>query len=557
MVTQRLDQVATFGRKLLDAANPPPSRVQQQGIKSRRTQLGAYYANLEAYHEGQSAAFRDAWMRSRGFGSLPVNVRSISSIAPAVAQWWSDNLFGTAWTPDGLPTADGQANAIDYDNDTPEEVRLAVQQAITWGGNIIDSIRDACPKLGNGLIEIVEHVSEDGPRGNKVFPDYVHPANVVEVNFNERGDITSYRLAIPMTDDTGQPYLRGKLVTKTEIVTFRDEHEHSFDGVPSRQPNSFEFVPAAWIGHQPVEGGSYFGLPAIHYGMATVNAYQSQLSDIADYISRLVRQPVLLSTAEPKRMIEYLVAVKQSQMTDRSEGELVSQWHESKARSDRETINYQPAPKDTTATNVMSNLGLGDADPHIARTWEELETIFPEVVLDRKLLDQQQVTGPGARFLVSAVQTKLNRRASTYDRAIVKIGQMCCAIAGELIDQGAWGLPSQLTRQQQKFLPFDLRSYEQGDLDFGIQPRVLLKPTIGELADEATKLERLSTPMGLRHVGFSDDQIYGFDPDTGESLAPDPEFRPGILQGANDGTAAAAAIGDALSRSFNAGIVTP
>lgn len=553
MVTSALNGATTFGRKLLDAANPPASKAQQQGIRSRQSQLAAYYANLERYHEGQSAAFRDAWMRSRGFGALPVNVRSISSIAPAVAQWWSDNLFGTAWTPDGLPAANGHANAIDYDNDTPEEVRLAVQQAFTWGGNVLDAIRDATPKLGNTLIEIVEHVSEDGPQGNKVFPDYVHPAHVVEVSFNERGDLTQYWLAIPATDESGQAYLRGKLVTKTEIVTFRDEHEYSYDGVPARQENAFGFVPAAWIGHQPVEGGSYFGLPAIHYGLATANAYQAQLSDISDYIARLVRQPVLLSTSEPKKMLEYLTAVRTSSASS-DEDRLTAAWQETKARSDRETINYQPAPKDTTATNIMQNLGLGDAAPHIARTWSELETIFPEVVLDRKLLDQQQVTGPGARFLVNAVQTKLNRRAATYDRAIVKLGQMCCAVAGELIASGAWGLRSQLTRQQQKFAGFSLESFERGELDFGIEPRTLMRPTMGELADEAMKLEALRTAAGLRHVGYSDADIYGEDAN-GEPLAPNP--RPGILGERTTINDVAAAQGDALALAFTRGLNGP
>ena len=548
MVTAYLDRGATFGRKLLDAANPPPSKAQHQTIQARRSKLAAYYDNLAAYHEGQSGAFRDEWMRTRGFGPLPVNVRSISAIAPAVAQWWSDNLFGSAWTPDGLPATTGDANAIAYDRDTPEEVRLAVQQAFSWGGNVLDAIRDTVPRLGNGLIEVVEHVGDD-PRSGKVFPDYVHPANVVEIAFNERGDVQSYRIAVPMIDGNGQAYLRGKLVTKTEIVTFRDEHEYSYDGVPSRQENGFGFVPAAWIGHQPVEGGSYFGLPAIHYGLASVNAYQAQLSDIADYIARLVRQPVLLSTTDPGKMIKYLLAVKNASAST-EEDRLTAEWQERKARGDRETINYQPAPKDTTATNVMQNLGLGQADPHIARTWVELERIFPELVLDSRLFGMTQLTGPAADALISPMQRRLNRRAMIYNQAIVKLGQMCCAVGGELVRSGAWGLRSQLTRQQQKFAAFSLESFQRGDLDFSIQPPRIRTPSFGELAQEAAQLEALRSAAGLRHVGYSDEDIYG------DGAVPEP--LPGLLAqlgGTND--ALAAQQGDALALAFTRGLNSP
>lgn len=545
-MTTLLDRSTTFGRKLLDAANPPATKAQQRSIQSRRSQLGAYYTNLEAYHAGQSSAFKDEWMRSRGFGALPVNIRSISAIAPAVAQWWRQNLFGPAWTPDGLPTRNGQQNAIAYDSDTPEELRLAVQQAFTWGGNVLDAIRTGTPKLGNGLVEIVEHVSDDGPRGNKVFPSWVDPANVVELTFNSRGDIQSYRLAIPTKDESGQPYTRGKLVTKTEIVTYRDEHEYSYDDVPARQPNSFGFVPAVWFGHQPVESGSWFGVPAIHAGIATINAYQAQLSDISDYIARLVRQPVLLSTSEPGKMIKYLLQV-QSSSGSSEEDRLTAEWQAQKGRSDRETINYQPAPKDTTATNVMQNLGLGDADPHIARTWEELELIFPEVVLERRLLDQQQVTGPGARALIANVETRLQLTAAPYNDSIVAAGQMCCAVGGELIRQGAWGLRSQLTRQQEKFAPFSLDSYASGELDFAIQPRELLPATFLERVTEAQQLERVRTAAGLAHIGYSDAEIYG---DGNE-----PNVLPGILEQFGVSATNAAAAGDALALELTRGLL--
>jgi hypothetical protein len=44
-----------------------------------------------------------------------------------------------------------------------------------------------------------------------------------------------------------------------------------------------------------------------------------------------------------------------------------------------------------------------------------------------------------------------------------------------------------------------------------------------QLATEAEALQKLDTPVALRHVGYSDDDIYGDDP------AAKPEVRPGVL----------------------------
>src|SRR5205823_14485942 len=92
--------------------------------------------------------------------------------------------------------------------------------------------------------------------------------------------------------------------------------------------------------------------------------------------------------------------------------------------------------------------------------------------------------------------------------------RMACAIAGFRANSGAWG--RSLSRQQQKFLPFDLDSYASGDLDMAIMPRPLLLPTRMEIGQENEQMWRgvaFASKAGvpaecvLREAGWTDDKI--------------------------------------------------
>ncbi len=90
---------------------------------------------------------------------------------------------------------------------------------------------------------------------------------------------------------------------------------------------------------------------------------------------------------------------------------------------------------------------------------------------------------------------------------------MAVAIGGFRANSGAWG---RLNRQQQKYLPFDLASFEQGDLDMEIMPRPLLVPTRKEIGEENEQMWRgvnfahsagVPPEFVLREAGWSDDKI--------------------------------------------------
>lgn len=523
-------------------------RETQAGLQTRYDFWRAVYGN-EAYGDLSAAhQFGGVWT------GYPKSLRPISLIAKVAVDWWANQVYAGVWTRDGLRSSSGKPNLLPYDDETDPELRVCVQQSYTWAGasDLLDGYVKTGGMLGDTFAEVEVHYNEDGDaRGNKVYPVLVDPAHVVELELNARGDVKSYRLAIPRYDPVRRTqYLWGKRVTKQSITTYYDDDPHSYvDGQPASVPNRWGFVAAIFVKHQWAAG--LHGAPVMDVVVSTVAEYDATLSTVNDYIHRFARQGALLATKDPKKAQEFLWG-SSSRSGASYETEAARQ---QAATRDRETVNVWPVPEDVRLMKLLDNPGLEQADPHLGRIRLEIEEALPEIVYIRHMQQMDQTTRPGALAMMSQVQNKLDSVVTNYDHGAVKLGQMCAAIGGQLIKDGDWGLRSQLTPQQQKFLPFDLTSYAKDELDFDLQPRELLPKTFSELAAEAIQLESITTPEGLRHLGKSDAEIYGVDPDTGESLAPDP--RPGILQQSTAATAPTelqASVGDALQRALNAGV---
>ncbi len=518
----------------------------QQGLQTRYDFWRAVYGN-EAYGDLSAAhTFGGVWT------GYPKSLRPISLIAKVAVDWWANQVYAGVWTRDGLRSSSGKPNLLPYDDETPPDLRLCVQQAFTWAGasDLLDGYVKTGGMLGDTFAEVEVHYNEDGdPRGNKVYPVLVDPAHVVELELNVRGDVKSYRLAIPRYDPVRRTqYLWGKRVTKTSITTYYDDEEHSYvEGQPATVPNRWGFPAAIFVKHQWAAG--LHGAPVMDVVISTVAEYDATLSTVNDYIHRFARQGALLATKDPKKAQEYLYGTSTRTGGTGGVGDEFAARQQGAAQ-DRQQINIFPVPDDVVLHKLLDNPGLEQADPHLTRLRIEIEEALPEIVYIRKMQGMDQTTRPGALAMMSQVQNKLDSVVTNYDHGTVKLGQMCAAIGGQLIRDGDWGLRSQLTPQQQKFLPFDLTSYAKDELDFDLQPRELLPKTRSELLDEAIKLESVQTPVGLRYVGYSDEEIYGTDAN-GNSLAP--TVRPGMLAPDGNVDVVAADIGTALQQALNSG----
>ena len=549
MVTALWNRAATIGQSL---RSPTQTLNKQESVREKQYGLHLRYQFWRSVYDNTAYGDLAAAMKYAGvWNGYPKSLRPISLIAKVAVDWWVNQVYAGVWTRDGLPSRSGRQNLLPYD-DPPPELRLAVQQAFSWAGpsDFFDGYVLNGGMLGNSFVEVKIHYNEDGdPRGNKVYPVLHAPEHVVDLVLNDRGDVKSYRLAIPTQDETtGRQYIWGKQVTKNSITTYYDDQPHSYiEDQPAEIPNRWGFVPAVFIKHQ--YAGGLHGAPVMDVVVSTVAEYDAALSSVNDFIHRFVRQGVLLSTKDTKSAQEYLYGTK-SRATATGGSEYAESVRQQASTQDRQMINVWPVPDDARPFPLIQNLGLAQAEWAIKQLRLEVEEALPEIVFIRKMQGMDQTTRPGALAMMSQVQNKLDSVVTNYDHGAVKLGQMCAAIGGQLIRDGDWGLRSQLTPQQQKFLTFDLTSYQRNELDFDLQPRELLPKTRSELLDEAIKLESVQTPVGLRYVGYSDEEIYGTDAQ-GNSLAP--KVRPGMLAPDQAGDAVAADIGTALQQALNSG----
>jgi hypothetical protein len=529
----------TIGRLLTESASALSPEVGVKEAHDRRYQAYDYLERLYT-NEVYGRADKDQAV-IKAWAGLPRDIRPIAMIGKRAVDWWPGRVYGGTFTDDGLPTSSGRANAVPYDRDMVPKLRLAAQQVLAWAGDAAFLMRIVRmgAMLGEVLVEVGFWGDEEQPRGLKVYPNIIHPANVVELKLSSRGDVQSYRIAEWRVDDRGQDYLWGKLVTKTGITTFYNDDPRGFDGRPAFQRHEFGFCPAVWFRH--IVGGPVRGLPAVHGIIPTLDEYQGLLSTVDDFIHRFVKQPALIESEDPDALQVYLGQAQ----AYRRKGIPTSSFVD--PNSSRQAIGIKAAPAGTRVHHLIENLGLDAANEHIDRVKKELEKALPEIVLWEQMLEMDQVTYPGAMPLVQQVQMKLDESVNNYDKSLRAILQMCIAIGGYLIAEGEWGLASRLTKDQKKLQGYDLDSFDAGKLDFTIQPRELIPESYGRKVENATAFEMVRTPSGLRMLGLSDEEIYG------AGLVP--ETKPGILQERSTAAPQTSTVGSEIERLFQSGFL--
>lgn len=521
---------AAYGSRLRRTA----ATLNRQSVRQAYVAQTAHYDLLRRYYAAEVYERHDANAAAiKAWEGLPRHIRPIALVPRRAVEWWPGHVFPGAWTSDGLPASNGRPNRIAYDTDVSEEVRIAAQQAFTWANGprfLLPFVRGGA-MLGNAFAEVVAD-----PARRKVYPKLIEPDYVVELERNATGDVTAYRLAIPMVTETGQPYLWGKRVDRETVTTYYDDEPRGYDDQPATIENPYGFVPAVWVSH--VETGGTHGASCIDGTLPLLDELNGLLSAVDDYIMRFVHQHVIVESPNPadlKRKLDAAAGATPAATDD----------YTSRQSRGRQEIGVLPAPTGTAVHHLLANLGLADADPHITRIEAQIEKAFPEIVLSDKLLEMTQVTRPGALPLVQDVQHKYDESAGNYYDAVAQLAEMCCTIGGYHANAGDWGLRSHLTDQQQKFLPFGFDSWAAGDVSVSITPGELIPRSMTELAQEALAMESVKTATGLRHVGLSDDDIYG------EGVTSPP--RRGILEEKAGG---AASFAETLGRAFDTGRVS-
>lgn len=458
----------------------------EDGQLARAGYMPSYDALFDYYN---NAAFEGGyWSRYIEQYKLYRKTRPIYNPVKRLVEFYASNIYPGVLSPDGLAFGDDIPLAFPFNKDIDEELRLAIAQVWQWT-NLQSQKATICrtgAMTGNVFISLIDDVDR-----SKIVYDIKWPGFITELVLDDSDNVIKYVIEYAATDEEGEAYQYKKEVNRFTISTFRDGQPEGFNGSPAEYPNPYGFVPAVWISH--TNTGTDVGAPAIKGDIAKIDEVNSIVAHIHDDIHKQIASPQVLATASP---VAFALRREDAEVSGIDPDEL------------RMLLK---AGSDTSVHKLSGNLDLGDAFQYVEKLLEEIEKDNPELTFWEKLREMSTVTGPGAQRMLGDVQNALWSAASNYDQQMIKLFQMSVAIGGWRVNNGEWVD----NRQTAKFEPFDLESYESGDLDFTLLPRSIVPSTTDEKiaqrgvkTDNALKLkDYLPAEQILLEAGYSEEEI--------------------------------------------------
>jgi hypothetical protein len=441
----------------------PDAAIVETGYATRASQ----YAMLVAWYH--NAAFDDLgamgrWQRYRSDYKLYRATRSIYNPVRRLVDFYAGQVYPGVLSEDGSRLPDGVPLAIPLSEDTPLPLKDAIAQWWQWSnwqaGKSVFVRYGAC--TGDVLVEVVDDVARGKVTGNIVWP-----GRVVDLTLDAAGNVKGYAIEYRARDDAGRVFLYRKEVDTASFRTFKDDNPFGYDDQDAESANPYGFVPAVWCKHSDF-GGDHGG--SVVRALGKLDELNSLAAHVHDQIHKKIAAPFVVW----------------------ANGDVGSLFKRSRAADDipapdQDSALYLKGPEGGSLSSLTGDLDLGDALPYMQQLLIEIEHDHPELSMYQQLRGMGQVTGPAAARLVGDVASLVYEAQANYDQASIKLFQMSVAIAGWRVGTGAWGRT--LTRQQQKFAPFDLTSYARGELDIAIVPRPIIPETAAErLAMDRTKL---------------------------------------------------------------------
>jgi hypothetical protein len=195
---------------------------------------------------------------------------------------------------------------------------------------------------------------------------------------------------------------------------------------------------------------------------------------------------------------------------------------------DQQSLPVFTGPPGGSVSSLAGTLDLAGTMVWANQLLNEIKDDKPEITFYQDLRAMSQLTGPAASRIIGDVESRVLKAQAIYDQTSMSLFRMAVAIGGMRANDGSWGT---LNRHQQKFAPFNLDSYENGDLDMQIMPRPLLIPTKLEIAQEGQAQWTgvgLAVTAGapleyvLREQGYTDAQLAQLASDKIEFAPPAP-----------------------------------
>jgi hypothetical protein len=450
------------------------------------TQRNEYYQMLQLYYD--NLIFNKLIQYSQKYKALQKyeHIRSLYNPTRRLVNFYANKVYPGVLSEDGSSLPDGVSLAIPFAKDTRPEIKQAIAQIWQWSN--FQSKKSLFVRFGGMFGSVLAEVTDDLEHG-KVSINVVKPGDVYAIELDAAGNVKSYALQYKVRDETqNTTYTYKKEVDGREIRHYRDEQLERVVQHP------YGFCPAVWVKIQ--DNGTDFGEPLIFESLERMNELNALVAHIIDQIHITADAPVMLWGATiPQSMYN------QEKRT------------EEQRKNSQEQMRMMSSPAQGRVDSLASGLDMQKADISVGRLMAEIEACHPELTLYKELRGMTQVTGPAASRLVDDVGGAVIEAQALYDQQLIKLFQMCLTIGGMRANERAW---PNLNRQQAKFLPFGLDSYEAGDLDFAIMPRPILQPTRLEQAQakqamyasiKAATDAGIPLDLALEEEGWPEDKI--------------------------------------------------
>jgi hypothetical protein len=438
------------------------------------------YATAWAYYRSKMFSTREGvdWSSYLATRGLYKHTRLIYNPVPMLVDFYVDNIWERAEN-ENFPTLATPLNA-----DADEKVVEAVAQLDQWSMWLAEStkIKRYAAATGNVLVEGVD----DLERG-KILHKCVWPGYVYDVELNQTGDLQSYVLEYEVWDREAE-----KTFTYRKEVT-KESYRYFYDGKPwvppgkkaAEEPNDYQFIFAVWFKH--IDDGSDYGIPACcnYDKVDNVNALAAHFDD---YMHRDIESPKIIGASGD------IVPIVGAYRDKRS----------GRVYPEDPRLNWMVLKADTSKGGVSVDdlsgvLKLGEASPELDRQLKSFEHDYPELQAATIMRENAQLSGAALERMLGPAQNRLDGVQPGYNQQLIKLRQMGLAVGGMRANRGGW---MQLTDQQKAFLPFSLKSYEQGDLEFTLKPSQLVHET--EEESENVKLKKAQRAETLLGVGIDE-----------------------------------------------------
>lgn len=466
------------------------SSVDSPLFDTYEARMGRYYINT-LYEEGKQYRPTSLLRNAARFTGRYRHIRNIYNFIASLVDLEVNKVYGGRidW-PGDLATG---AIPIEVDAGAHPMLVTSIKKILRWSnfGRQKDLFVRNGSRLGDSFLKVIPvfDVTPDGMTPRKVRIEILDPHKVKDIKHNESGDVSWICIEYDDVDDTGKDFLYREEISKYDIKIYRD------DELLSTTENTYGFVPVVHAMHKNI--GKKWGITSFHFTLEKIDEQNDVASATNDGIRKGVN-PMLVSKGGQ------FPGVNQEAL--KRDGLLVIELP--KADMSVEAITPQIDVPGSIATQDKMTM--------------ETEGDVPQTSLKRIRNKTAEISGKAIQHSYGDASDAIEAIEGNYDEPLLRGIQMSLTIGGVM------GLPD---------FPYDLESYENGELDFYIKERKVFSESLDKEARLRLILEAAASPAWpiiARDLEVSEEDIALVQADAKERKAQEAaDAMRGLAQGFN------------------------